>query len=1172
MAEPGWRIAVDRGGTFTDVVAYRGDMLRHAKVLSGGSGEDPALAGIRNVLGLSRGATIDSGELDQVRLGTTVATNALLTRSGVKTVLVATAGLGDLQIIGDQTRPDLFSLKIDRLPPIASCVIEAHERLSVDGSVVQPLDEPQLRRDLHDAYDAGCKSVAVSLLHGWAYGRHEEQVARVAAEVGFEEIVTSEVNPLRGLVSRLDTVSLDASLSPVVQDGVAETIAGLGDTHVLCMQSSGRLVDASAFRGCRAVLSGPAGGLVGAADEARRHGFDRVVAFDMGGTSTDVSWFSGEFERDTDTVIAGVRVRTPMLRIHTVASGGGSICQVRGGRLRVGPESAGAKPGPACYRQGGPATITDCHVLLGRLPIGAMPAIFGDGGDRPIDMAPSTAAMEDLAAGQTTAMETAEGFLDVAVECIAGAIREVSVQRGHDLRDAALCAFGGAGGQLACRLADRLGMAAVLVPARAGVLSAQGIASADVGAVRRRSVECPLEDQEALGAAIKQASLDAVAELAASGAASDEQQVTVWIRAAGWDRSIGVPLNKPDVMRELFYEACRTRFGFVPSGELVVESVEVDVRTVAPQVLLGVAGDAAPQRKGVTRMWCGGSWQDVPVIADTQIESIDGPAVILHEGATTVLEPGWNATRDPLAGGIVLRRTASLPARTFDASSRADIEVVNRRLLSICREMGMVLQHTAASVNVKERRDYSCAVFDCNGRLVANGPHMPVHLGSMGESVGRVLEVHGADMDQGDAYLDNDPAHGGTHLPDFTVVSPVFDGDELIFVVASRAHHADVGGTTPGSMPADSTTLEEEGVVFDALTLVRGGQLREDEVRRRLGSGAWPARRIDLNIEDLRAQLGANARGASLLRAMREELGAVGFEACMTAVRVNAAACVREMLRGRDGGSFCCPTEDGGEIQVQIDITDGEAVIDFAGTSDQRRGNTNAPKAVVQAAVLYVLRCLVADDIPLNDGCFEPITLRIPEGSMLAPGPEAAVVGGNVETSQLIVDAMLAAFGAQAASQGTMNNLTFGNDRLQYYETLCGGSGGGADFDGTSGVHTHMTNSLLTDPEVLESRFPVRLEQFAIRVGSGGSGLHAGGDGVTRTLQFLEPMEVSLLAGRRAHAPHGLAGGEPASPGGQSLKTPGKALTQLPAVFRGHMSPGDSIRIETPGGGGWGHG
>jgi 5-oxoprolinase (ATP-hydrolysing) len=1176
VTDTGWRIAVDRGGTFTDAVGFCGGAARHAKVLNSAAAGDPALRAIRAILHLSPDAPITAGDVDQVRLGTTVATNALLTRTGDRTVLVVTAGLADLPVIGNQTRPDLFALEIDRTPPIAHRIVEAHERTAVDGEIVRPLDEDRLRRDLREARSAGCVCVAIALMHGWLHTAHERRIATIAREIGFEEVVTSDVSPIRGIVPRMDTVSLDASLSPVLQSGIASTADGLDGIQVLCMQSSGHLVDVADFRGCRAVLSGPAGGLVGAAAEARRHGLDHIVAFDMGGTSTDVSWFGGAFDRGAEAVIAGARVRTPMLRIHTVAAGGGSICTAGGGRLRVGPESAGSDPGPACYRAGGPATITDCHVALGRLPVEAMPTTFGPSGTLPIDPAASTSVLEGVAAasGAATAMDTAEGLLDIAVESMAGAIREVSVQRGHDLRGATLCAFGGAGGQCACRIADRLGMHSVLIPARAGVLSAQGIATAEVGAVRRRSVECPLTARVGIEAAIQTAASEAVAELEASGLEAASQHVTVAIRAEGWDRSIGVPFGDAEGMAADFRDASRRRFGFEPRGPLHVEAVEVDVQASPAAALRIAAEPATPGPTRTTRMWCRGRWQDVPVVRDTNLDTVDGPAIVLHSGSTTVIEPGWSATRHLDTGGIVLRRTAALPARTFEASSPADIEIANRRLLSICREMGMVLQNTAASVNVKERRDYSCAVFDPAGHLVANGPHMPVHLGSMGASVQRVLErvreQGGPELSTGDAFLDNDPAHGGTHLPDLTVITPVFDRGELIFFVASRAHHADVGGVTPGSMPPHSTTIAEEGVVFDAAPLVRDGVFLEEDTRRRLASGRWPARSPDINIEDLRAQLGANARGIDLLTAMRAEWTPAGFAACMQSVRLNAAACVREMLRTREGGSFCCPTEDGGRVQVRIDIADGKAVIDFTGTSPQQPGNANAPRAVVRAAVLYVLRCLVAEDIPLNDGCFDPITLRIPEGCMLSPRPGAAVVAGNVETSQIVVDAMLAAFGAQAACQGTMNNLTFGDDDRQYYETLCGGSGGGPTFSGQPAVHTHMTNSLLTDPEVLESRFPVRLEQFEIRKSSGGGGAHPGGDGVVRSLRFLEPLQVSLLSGRRASPPHGLQGGDPGAAGEQFLQARGGSPAAMPSRFCAEARAGDLLIIRTPGGGGWG--
>ena len=1154
-----WRIAVDRGGTFTDVLAVRGDEVRQAKVLS--SGDDPVVRGVRKALRLGGADAIPVDDIDEVRIGTTVATNALLTRSGARTVLVTTRGFRDLPLIGDQSRPDLFALEIKRPQPVAQVVIEAHERVGVDGEVVLALDEDQLRADLEHAKATGCTVVAIALLHGWAHDTHERVATFIAEAIGFDEIVTSRVSPVRGLIRRADTCSLDASLTPVLHAGIARTTQSLPGVRVRCMQSSGGLVGADAFRGCRAVLSGPAGGLLGAAGEAARRGVDRIVAFDMGGTSTDVSWYGGDLERDTDTVLGGVRVSVPMLRVHTVAAGGGSKCDVRGGRLRVGPASAGADPGPASYGRGGPATLTDCHVVLGRLPAGELPAVFGHSGNALLDSAAAAAALEaHTPVAGLGLVALAEGMLDVAVESIAAAIREVSVARGHDVRQAALCAFGGAGGQVACRVADRLGMDTVIVPARAGVLSAAGIAQAAESVVRHASVETPLRHSHQLGHMI-----DALTAQAGEGGVEWTRRVRAGIRAEGWDRAIQVEWGGPDDMAAAFKDACRRRFGFEPRGALIIESLEVEVMHQPPKLELDLGRDDGV-KQSVGRMWSNGSWRDVPVVRG-EVDAVEGPAILLHDGATTVVESGWRVQRMNGCGGVTLRRTAGRIPVAFQSDNPADIEVANRRFLSTCREMGTVLQHTAVSVNVKERRDYSCAIFDESGRLVANGPHMPVHLGSMGESVRRVVDVHGGSMGPGDAFLDNDPAHGGTHLPDLTVVSPLWDADGLRYIVASRAHHADVGGTTPGSMPADSTRIAEEGVVFDAVTLMRGGELQEAAIRAALASGPWPARRPDVNMDDLRAQLAANARGAALLGEMRDAYGG-DLRAPMKAVRANAAACVVSAIGELGVGDAVAKMDGGEQIRVQIIPRGGRLTVDFEGTSPQSTGNLNAPRAVVRAAVLYALRCLVADDIPLNDGCLEPVDLRIPEGSLLSPAPGAAVVGGNVETSQVVVDALFAAAGVLAGSQGTMNNLTFGNDTLQYYETICGGAGAGPGFGGASAVHTHMTNSLLTDPEVLETRYPVRLERFGVRHGSGGSGLHAGGDGVVRAIRFLTSLTVSLLSGHRLGPPRGLGSGGDGACGGQWLEYAGGEIEQLPGTFRRQVSAGDVLVIETPGGGG----
>ena len=1166
-----WSIAIDRGGTFTDVVAWNATEVRQAKVLSAQcvSGEDAAVVGIRKVLELDDDVPLGSDLLEVVRVGTTVATNALLTRTGERVVLVVTEGFRDLPVIGDQSRPDLFAFDIQRPQPVATHFVEARARMAVDGQVVQPLDVASVRSDLTAAFELGYRSVAIALLHGWQHAEHEEQIAEVARAVGFDEVVTSRICPLRGVVSRIDTTSLDASLTPVVHSAMSRLIASVGSTPVVCMQSTGGLIQAKSFRGNAAVLSGPAGGVVAAANVAAQLGIDRVIAMDMGGTSTDVSWYAGELERCTDTVVGGVRIRSSMLRIHTVAAGGGSICTVSGGRHHVGPQSAGATPGPACYGLGGPATLTDCHVLLGRLPIEAPPPVFGPSGNASIYGEASRQAIKALA-GDVSPEPVADGFLMVAVERIAAAIREVSVEQGHNPAGAALCVFGGASGGVACRVADRLGMDTVIIPPRSGVLSAVGIAQSHRVVVKRESIEQPL-DREGLAGAIDVAdrlSQAASYELRPERPTDVHGRVRVSLRALGWDRSLDVSLDELGVMDQVFRVQCRDRFGFEARGPLIIDAVEVEVSVGGVSCDLGIRTDANAVTRD-TPMWVDGKWCDVPLVDESSADAVTGPAVVLHDGATTVIEPGWRAARDE-NGTIRVQRTSPRPALQFDAENPAHVEIMNRRLLSMCRDMGTTLQHIASSVNIKERRDYSCAIFDDAGRLVANGPHIPVHLGSMGQAVRRVLQKCSKELDSGSAFLINDPAHGGTHLPDLTVVSPVLRDGRVVCVVASRAHHADVGGTTPGSMPPQSTTLLEEGVVFDGMPLMRRGVLCEDAIRAALGSGPCPARRPNMVVDDLRAQLAANLRGIDQIQAMAEELGDDGFKAAMRAMRDNASACVQEALQHVSDGQSRMLMDDGAEVCVRVANVGGRTLIDFSGTSGQRAGNTNAPRAVTMAAVLYVLRCVVANDIPLNEGCLDAIDLVIPEHSMLSPGVGAAVVGGNVETSQIIVDCLLAAFGLQAASQGTMNNLTFGTNELQYYETLCGGAGAGPGFHGASAVHTHMTNSLLTDPEVLEARFPVRLEHFGIRAESGGKGAYRGGDGAVRAIQFLEPMAVSLLSGRRVVCPPGLSGGDDGESGSQSVTRADGSHAEFDGRCTLEVGAGDRIEINTPGGGGFG--
>lgn len=1166
-----WSIAIDRGGTFTDVVAWNCTEVRQAKVLSsqGVAGEDAAVDGIRRVLELDANTPLDSDLLEVVRVGTTVATNALLTRTGDDVVLVVTEGFRDLPVIGNQSRPDLFALDIQRSLPVATHVVEARARVAVDGQVIQPLDKAAALVDLTAAYERGYRSVAITLLHGWQHGEHEEQIAKIARSIGFCEIVTSRMCPLRGVVSRIDTTSLDASLTPVVHAAMSRLVESIGDTPVVCMQSNGGLIQAESFRGSAAVLSGPAGGVVAAASVAARQGIDRVIAMDMGGTSTDVSWYAGELERCTDTVVGGVRVRSSMLRIHTVAAGGGSICYVSGGRYRVGPSSAGSTPGPACYGMDGPATLTDCHVLLGRLPVEAPPPVFGPSGDAVIDAAAAHKAI-NVFAGEASPEQVADGFLMVAVERIASAIREVSVEQGHDPAAAALCVFGGASGGVACRVADRLGMDTVIIPPRSGVLSAVGIAQSRRVVVKRESIERTLDRDglaETIGV-VRRLCVAAHDELRTDRSADVHDRVRVSLRAAGWDRSLDVPLDELDVMDQAFRTQSRDRFGFEARGPLTLDAVEVEASIGGASCDLGTQrGPDVASRW--TSMWVDGEWRDVLLVDESYAEVITGPAVVLHDGATTVIEPGWNSRRCE-DGTLRVQRISARPPMHFSAANLAHLEIMNRRLLSICRDMGTTLQHIASSVNMKERLDYSCAIFDEVGRLVANGPHIPVHLGSMGQAVRRVLQKCRGTLEPGAAFLINDPAQGGTHLPDLTVVSPVLRSGRVVCVVASRAHHADVGGTTPGSMPPHSVTLAQEGVVFDAMPLTLNSVLQEDALRETLGRGPWPARQPDMVVDDVRAQIAANRRGIKQILAMSTELGYEGFAVAMRAMRENASACVLEALQHVPDGQSHMVMDDGGEVCVRVVNQGGRTTIDFTGTSGQREGNTNAPRAVTTAAVLYVLRCLVADDIPLNEGCLDAIKLVIPENSMLSPGTDAAVVGGNVETSQIIVDCLLAAFGCQAASQGTMNNLTFGTNVLQYYETLCGGAGGGPGFDGASAVHTHMTNSLLTDPEVLEARFPVRLEHFGIRPNSGGAGAYRGGDGAIRAIRFLKPMAVSLLAGRRAVRPPGLNGGADGQAGSQSVTRADGSHAEFDGRCTLDVGPGDLIEIRTPGGGGFG--
>ena len=1185
----GWQFWIDRGGTFTDVVARRPDgSLATAKLLSENPEQypDAALAGIRALLGVPAGDAIPAEQVAAVKMGTTVATNALLERKGDRTVLVVTQGFADLLRIGTQNRPDLFARAI-RLPEMLyERVVEVPERIGPRGEVLELLDHAAARAGLLAAFDAGIRSAAVVFLHGYRYPEHELAVGELAREIGFTQVSLShQASPLMKVVGRGDTTVVDAYLSPILRRYVDRVAGELAGTRLMFMQSNGGLTDARRFQGKDAILSGPAGGVVGAVRTAAMAGFTRLIGFDMGGTSTDVCHYDGSYERSFDTMVAGVRLRAPMMRIHTVAAGGGSIVEFDGARFRVGPQSAGANPGPTCYRRGGPLTVTDCNVMVGKLQPAFFPQVFGPAADQGLDGEAVRARFAELASRVgRSAEEVAEGFLSIAVLNMANAIKQVSVQRGYDVSRYTLVCFGGAGGQHACLVADALGMDTVFLHPLAGVLSAYGMGLADLRVLRERAVEAVLDDElmPGLNRAIADLELEARDELERQGVERPDMHSTwrAFVKYQGSDTPLEVEVADRPGMEAAFLAAHRARYGFLMEGRpLVVEAVTVEVSgggqgVDEPDHTAVRTSPLAP--RDTVPLFSGGEWRQAPVFDRDDLrpgDGVDGPAVVTESTATTVVEPGWRAEMTAKLH-LVLRRVVPRPQR-FAAGTSVDpvlLEVFNNLFMSVAEQMGAVLANTAHSVNIKERLDFSCAVFDAEGGLVANAPHIPVHLGSMGESVRTIMRSRGGTMRPGDSFVLNSPYNGGTHLPDVTVVTPVFDSGQPLFYVASRGHHADIGGVTPGSMPPNSTTIAEEGVLIDDMALVENGRFREAEMRALLSSGRWPARNLDQNIADLQAQLAANEKGVAELSRMACHFGVETVRAYMGHVQANAEESVRRVLARISGGGFAVEMDDGSLIRVAITV-DREArsaVIDFTGTSEQRPGNVNAPSAICHAAVLYVFRCIVDDAIPLNQGCLKPLEIIIPAGSMLAPAPPAAVVAGNVETSQAIVDCLMGALRVMAASQGTMNNLTFGNQRHQYYETICGGSGAGPDFDGTDAVHTHMTNTRLTDPEVLEWRFPVLVDGFAIRHGSGGPGRHHGGDGVVRRLRFLEAMTAGILSNRRRIAPFGLDGGGDGMPGHNRVERADGSVEHLPGTAQAELKPGDTFVVETPGGGGYG--
>jgi 5-oxoprolinase (ATP-hydrolysing) len=1197
-----WQFWIDRGGTFTDVVARRPDgTLRTLKLLSENpeAYADAAVEGMRRLLGLAPGVSISAGQVDCVKMGTTVATNALLERNGERTVLVTTRGFRDALRIAYQNRPKLFERRIVLPELLYERVVEADERVAADGAVLVPLDGAALRAELQSARAAGIQACAVVFLHGWRHTAHEAEAARIAREVGFAQVSVSHVvSPLMKLVSRGDTTVVDAYLSPILRRYVDRVQAEMPGVRLFFMQSSGGLTEAHAFQGKDAILSGPAGGIVGMVRTAVQAGHERIIGFDMGGTSTDVSHFSGgaqgEFERAFETQVAGVRMRAPMMSIHTVAAGGGSLLQFDGARLRVGPQSAGANPGPACYRRGGPLAVTDANVMLGRVQPAHFPHVFGPAGDAALDREVVVAKFAALAREVTRATgrdtgpeQLAAGFLRIAVANMANAIKRISVARGYDVTGYTLQCFGGAGGQHACAVADALGMTTVFVHPLAGVLSAYGMGLADQLAMREAAVELKLDGAGLAAARTRADALAAEArdELLAQGvdAAAVELRRRLHLRYEGTDTALVVPMGALADALAAFEAAYRQRFAFLmPNRALVVEAVSVEA-IGASGADQSVAGSGAaelhrPPPLERVRLHADDAWHDAALHVRERLApgaTVDGPAVIAEANATTVVEPGWQAVLGA-AGALTLRRIAPRPdARALGTDADpVMLEVFNNLFMNIAEQMGLRLQNTAYSVNIKERLDFSCALFDADGNLIANAPHMPVHLGSMSESIKTVIARNPA-MREGDVYVLNDPYHGGTHLPDVTVVTPVYldAGDAApSFYVASRGHHADIGGSTPGSMPPFSSTIDEEGVLFDNFLLVRDGLLHESELRTQLASGRYPARNPDQTIADLRAQIAANEKGVQELRAMVAQFGRDTVAAYMRHVQDNAEESVRRVIGALKDGRFELPLDNGATIRVQVtvDAAARSAVIDFTGTSAQLPNNFNAPKSVTMAAVLYVFRTLVDDDIPLNAGCLKPLQVIVPEGSMLNPNAPAAVVAGNVETSMCVTNALYGALGALASSQCTMNNFTFGNARHQYYETISGGSGAGDGFDGTSVVQTHMTNSRLTDPEVFEFRFPVRLESYTLRTGSGGAGRWRGGDGGVRRVRFLEPMTASILSNGRKVPAFGLAGGATGALGINRVERTDGTVETLGHIGSVEMQPGDVFVVETPGGGGYG--
>ena len=1205
MSDGNWQFWIDRGGTFTDVVALRPDGgIETAKLLSENPEQyaDAAAEGIRRfMLGSEQCSDPNSATagIEAVKMGTTVATNALLERRGTPTALVVTRGFRDALAIGYQNRPDIFALHIEKPAPIYDRVVEVVERVGTAGEILTPLDETGLRADLQACFDDGLRSAAICLVHGYRHRAHEERAAAIAREIGFGQVsVSHDVEPLVKFVSRGETTLADAYLTPVLSayiDGLRTELARVAEPErLLFMQSNGGLTLAESFRGKNSVLSGPAAGVVGMVETASRAGHERLIGFDMGGTSTDVSAWSGEYERSNDSEVAGVKLRAPMMKIHTIAAGGGSILQYKDGRFQVGPASAGAIPGPACYRRGGPLAVTDANVLLGRIPVDFFPHVFGPHADEPLDPDIARLRFDELAktistmAGMGMRPEAvAEGFLAVAVESMANAIRKITIERGEDVRDFVLCSFGGAAGQHACRVAEALDMRQVWLHPMAGVLSAYGMGLSDIRVERQLSLDEAFDAThlDEIVSRLDELRADCDRALASQHVPAENRRFAsvLGLKVSGSDTVIDVPQASGEAMLNDFADAYSRRFGARPdSQKLIVAVLRVEgtgVEQVFEEQLLDPGQPALAA--GASRMWVDGEWRSVQVFRRDTLSAgaeVSGPCIVAEANATTVVDPGWTGTVSE-RGHLLLERMSRRKDRAADSAAAerepdpVRLEIFNRLFMHIAEQMGTVLQHTALSVNIRERLDFSCALFDAEGRLVSNAPHMPVHLGSMGESVRSVIADKGDQLRSGDAIMLNSPYNGGTHLPDITVVTPWFaDADQPLFFLASRAHHADVGGITPGSMPSSSSHIDEEGVLIDNFWLVRDGEFRREATEKLFNGAHYPARNTPQNIADLKAQLAANQQGIRQLEKAVARYGMATVQDYLGFVRENATVSVRRLLDSLRDGEFQYELDSGEIIRVRVavDHERREALIDFNGTSPQSTTNFNAPEAVTRAAVLYVFRSLIREEIPMNEGCLEPLKIRIPKASMLSPAYPAAVVAGNVETSQCVTDCLYGALGALAASQGTMNNFTFGNTRVQYYETICGGAGAGPGFDGCSAVHTHMTNSRMTDVEVFEQHFPVIVESFAIREGSGGDGKWRGGDGVVRQIRFTDVVEAAILSNHRRIAPFGLDGGASGATGRNSILRADGSDESLPGTATVLLQNGDTVIIETPGGGGFG--